>query len=359
MEWIETRERLADPALTGAWDLLAQSEGTPFSRSTWFRCWWDAFGPPRRLAGCAVWRGDALVAMFPLYRERDRLRTLTNAHTPLFRPLASDPAALASVLGEAVGACSELEVFGLPEDEPPLGELERIAAERRRLYLRERQHISPIVDTSGDLERYLGERRSALRETARRRRKMTRENAAVLRAIERPQDLRSEVERGLRLEASGWKGDIGTAILSDTRTAAFYNSLAAAFHATDELRVSSLELNGELAGFDFALLVGGRYWLLKTAYDESQARLGPGMALRLSVIERCFELGLQAHEFLGGDMEYKRRFSTADRTHVAFRAYRQAPVAATRYAYRRRARPLLRRAYRRFRAHRTGRGARR
>lgn len=352
VEWIDSRERLTDPGLTEPWDRLAANEGTPFSRSAWFRCWWDSFGSGGQLAVCALWRGEELAALLALYRRGTRLHALSNVHTPLFRPLATDRAALDSVLEEAVGACSQLEIFGLPAGGQALAALGRAAADKRLLQIREPQHVSPIVDTSGDLERYLHERRSQLRETARRRRKMLREHSAVFRCVERPLDLEGEIELGFALEGSGWKATEGTAILSDARAAAFYRSLAVAFHATDELRLSTLELDGRLVAFDFALLAGDRYWLLKTAYDESRARLGPGLALRLSVVERCFERGLEAHEFLGDDMDYKRRFSTGERTHEGFRAYDRAPAALARYAYRRHARPQLRRAYRGLRARR-------
>lgn len=284
--------------------------------------------------------------MFPLYRERNRLRALANVHTPLFRPLAADAAALDSLLAEVAGACSQLHVFGLPVHEEALTALIRTAAAQNRLPICEPAHVSPIVDTNGDLERYLNQQRSKLRETSRRRRKMQREHGAVFHSIERPRDLRTEIESGLRLEGSGWKGKEGSAILSAPQTARFYRSIADAFHARDELRLSTLELDGRLAGFDFALVAGGRYWLLKTAYDESLARLGPGMAMRLAVVERCFESGMDAHEFLGDDMEYKRRFSTSDRAHVEFRAYSRSPVPAGSYVYRRYARPAVRRGYR-------------
>jgi len=65
--------------------------------------------------------------------------------------------------------------------------------------------------------------------------------------------------------------------------------------------------------------------------------------MRLSVIERCFELGIEAHELLGGDTEWKRKFSTTARSHVSFRAFPSGPGGTGRYLYRSVARPLLKR----------------
>ena len=54
---------------------------------------------------------------------------------------------------------------------------------------------------------------------------------------------------------------------------------------------------------DLSLLHNDRLWLLKTGFDESYRRLVPGLVLRLSIIERSFELGLSGHELLGDDSE--------------------------------------------------------
>ncbi len=358
-EWIDDPSRLAGGGLLEAWNRLAADAGAPFLRPAWFSCWWDAFGASDQLAICVLWRGRQLAAVFPLSRRGRRLCALANAHTPFYRPLAVDAAALESVVFAAIDSCGELELAGVPDQDPAIECVQRASVSGRRLTVREHQHVSPVVDTSGDAARYLAERRSDLREVARRRRKMHREHRALMQPIQTPGDWEAELDKGLRLEESGWKGRSGTAILSDPPAARFYRAIAATFHATNELRWSSLELDGRLTAFDFALVTDGRYWLVKTAYDEARADLGPGIALRLAVIERCFELGLERHEFLGDDMPYKRRFSDGARRHLGLRSYSRNPRGALGYLYRRGARPLLRRSYRQVRPAATGRGERR
>ena len=68
-----------------------------------------------------------------------------------------------------------------------------------------------------------------------------------------------------------------------------------------------------LVAFDYCLLYGGRLWLLKTGFDEEHRRLAPGLVMRLGIIERCIELGLERHELLGTDEEWKLKFSTDER----------------------------------------------
>ena len=104
-------------------------------------------------------------------------------------------------------------------------------------------------------------------------------------------------------------------------------------------------LDGHWAAFDLCLLYDDRLYLLKTGYDERFRRLAPGLVMRLSTIERCFELGLEAHELLGDDTEWKRKFATAERRHVGFHAYERGLAGSVSYTYRATARPLLKRAY--------------
>ena len=101
--------------------------------------------------------------------------------------------------------------------------------------------------------------------------------------------------------------------------------------------------------FDYSLLYGGRLWLLKTGFDETQRRLAPGLVMRLGIIERCIELGLEAHELLGADEPWEAEVLQ----------HRASPVQAPRlsiwttgsipYGYRRHVRPRLRTAYRTLR----------
>jgi hypothetical protein len=173
---------------------------------------------------------------------------------------------------------------------------------------------------------------------------MEREHTVRYELVRSPERLDSELARGLAVEASGWKGAAGTAIVSSPDTLAFYRAVARGFHRTGRLRLSELWLDGRVVAFDLALLHGRRLHLLKTGYDESVRALAPGLVLRRAVVERCFELGLEAHELLGDDMPWKRLFATDERRHMRFAAYGPRPVPLARYAERR-GMPALRRFY--------------
>ncbi len=297
---------------------------------------------------CLAWEGDRLRAAFPLVeRHRRSLAAMANVHTPVFRPVGSSPEAVRAVVEAALAEGSgNLELPAVPVGDPSLtfaarGHRGRRAAPRDRLPARvaDRRTWGPR-GVAAAVEAALGRADRALppQDGARPRG----------RALDRrdPADLESELARGFAVEASGWKGESGTAILSDPRTLTFYREIAHGFAERGELRLSRIVLDGHWAAFDLCLLYRDRLYLLKTGYDERFRKLAPGLVMRLSIIERCFELGLDAHELLGDDTEWKRKF--VDRRARA--TWASTPTSAglrgsVSYRTGRRARPLLKRAY--------------
>ena len=344
-EWIDDASRLA--ALQEPWDRLAGVDPTPFARHAWLTAWWRAFGDGRRMRICAVSDGDELVAALALAAPA-RGRTLTamaNAHSPAFRPLARDDAGREALADALLAAHQPLVVPALPARAPEGRALIRAMERRGARSVLEPDYVSPVTDTVGSFDDLRTTMKKHWRELERRGRKMRREHDVEERLVERPADLPAELETGLALEAAGWKGRAGTAILTDNATAAFYRDVAAAFNAAGELRFSALTMDGRLVAWDYALLHRGRYFLLKTAFDEDLRTLAPGLVLRRSVIERCFGLGLESHEFLGGDMEWKRLFATGEREHFVWRCYPPGLAGAAARRYRQAIRPRLRAAY--------------
>ena len=77
------------------------------------------------------------------------------------------------------------------------------------------------------------------------------------------------IEEGLRLEASGWKGREGTAILQDSGEAEFYRGLTARLDGTGRVRQYALRLGDSLVAWDLCLIHESVCYALKTTYDES------------------------------------------------------------------------------------------
>jgi CelD/BcsL family acetyltransferase involved in cellulose biosynthesis len=339
-------------ALAGEWDALAarQAERSPFDLHCWYVSWWRAFGAGGELAVLTLRDGGELAGIFPLRRAGGQLLSLSNVHSPLYRPIARDREALAALVEAALAAAGGLELASLPEGDAATAQLREGAGGAGKLSLLERAHVSPTVDTSGDFDIWREQSKKRWGAPLERfRRKMGRDHEAELSIVEPPDDLEAELADGYRVEASGWKGEQGTAIVSKPETEIFYTEVARAFERRGELRFSRIRLDGETAAFDLTLLHDNRLHLLKTGFDERFRKLAPGLVMRLSIIERCFELGLASHELLGDESEWKAKFQTGVRPYATLRLYPRGPAGRARHAYRKTLRPRLRTVYRRLR----------
>ena len=349
IEWVVDASRFAE--LRDPWDALARGPYEPFMRHAWFDAWWNAFGQERELRICLAWRGKELCAVLPLHaRSRHRLEAMANWEvTPVFQPLARDRRALETVAAAAFAQSSVLEMWGIPAQATSLAGFEAAAGRAKRILSVDQGEIQPITATRGAFSEYRQKMKHGWREIERRRRKLVREHDASFRLIGSGADWLEDLNRGLTLEAKGWKGDRRTAVLSSQPTERFYRAIVHDLHERGEFAPSSLWVDGRIVAFDLALVHDSRYYLLKTAYDEDFREHGPGLILRLSVIERCFEMGLDAHEFLGLDMPWKRLFSTDEREHRVVRAYARRPLPLLRLSVHRGAPAAARAAYQRLR----------
>jgi CelD/BcsL family acetyltransferase involved in cellulose biosynthesis len=349
-EWISESGRFGE--LGSEWDALLPGDPHPFDSHDWYEAWWKAFGHGGDLAVCTVREDDELTGVLPLRIEGRRVKGLANGHSGLFRPLARDEKAMEALLAAAFSRrVREVDLQMLPATDPTLPLLESAA---RRASLRpfaEAGFVSPVVDTSGDLEAWSKESHSSWKKRlARYRRKMQRDHDAELEIVAVPDRLDAWLEEGFRIEQSGWKGEGGTAILSAPETELFYGEIARRFHDRGELRLSRIALEGEAVAFSFCIQAGGSLYSLKVGYDERWRKLVPGLVMQLSIIERCFELGLDAYELLGETSEWKQKVATGSRSHTNLRAFPRSPAGAVRYGYRSRLRPQLKRAHRRLRS---------
>jgi CelD/BcsL family acetyltransferase involved in cellulose biosynthesis len=337
-------------ALGEEWDELAALYGTPFLRHAWFSAFWAAFAGGAELRVAVLRRDGRLDGVFPLFGSGRSWRALANPHSQIFSPLARDEAALRELAVAVVGTTGELEVWALPTEWPALGALRTVATNAGRIAFAERLHTSPIVELNGDFATYhAGLGKGTRRWLGKALRRLRDEHDDVqFELVSEPSDAGAELEEGFALEAAGWKGRDGTAILSKPETAQFFRALGLALHDDGVLRLSRLRVDGRLAAFELQAVDGRRLWSLKGAYDESLRRYSPGLLLRIAVIERAFELGLETNELLGFDSDFKLKFANASRSHCVFRAYERTAPSVARYLYRRRVRPAAKHAYLRF-----------
>jgi CelD/BcsL family acetyltransferase involved in cellulose biosynthesis len=198
----------------------------------------------------------------------------------------------------------------LPRDGGTLAALQMAASAAHRPQLSRVLEHCPIVPITGTFPDYLAQRRGHMaREIRRRRRKLAERGQFEFAVVENGANLPELLDEGLAVEASGWKGERGTAVGSSDRTRAFYLELARWLADRGELRLAFLRLDGKAFAFDFGIESLGRHSLLKTGYDPAFRADAPGVLLRASMIERAFDRGLERYDFLGKDDPWKREWT--------------------------------------------------
>lgn len=89
----------------------------------------------------------------------------------------------------------------------------------------------------------------------------------------------------LALEQAGWKGRRGSAALSRPTDHAFLHAAVTAMLADGRARLHRLRLKDRTIAAGISFWSGRRGWYWKTAFDETLARLSPGVQLTLAVTD--------------------------------------------------------------------------
>lgn len=161
------------------------------------------------------------------------------------------------------------------------------------------------------------------------------------------EDLDRLLEEGFTVEASGWKGERGTAIASTPASRAFYTEIAHWLASRGALRLGFLRLCGKALAFEFCIEEGSRHLSLKSGYDETYRSEAPGVMLRASMLERAFACGLRRYDFLGKEDPWKMEWTSTVEVQVQFQCFRRSPDSMADWAAQRFLRPFARRLLRR------------
>jgi CelD/BcsL family acetyltransferase involved in cellulose biosynthesis len=95
-------------------------------------------------------------------------------------------------------------------------------------------------------------------------------------------------ETFLALEKASWKGEEGTALLSDRRDAAFVRRLLQNLAARGEASVALLRVDGEAVAAQVLMYCGTTAYTWKTAFSAAYAKYSPGTLLIDKITEELF-----------------------------------------------------------------------
>jgi CelD/BcsL family acetyltransferase involved in cellulose biosynthesis len=324
------------------WNRLAAGSASPFLSSEWLCAWWSAYG-----RGSPTWLlvtddDDALCAGALLQRRRGRLAAAANVHSGDWDAVSRDGEAQAELWDAVAGLrASRVALDAMPEHAGGADVATSALEQAGYRVFRLARPSSPYLALPPSWDELIGSVSKGLRsQLGRRRRNLERRGELTFKTEVGDRAVGAQLERFLRLEAAGWKGRAGTAIVSDARTQRLYRDFAAGAAAQGWFRLHKLELDGELIAADYGCAFAGAGFLIKTTFDEAYADSSPGLVLRGEVLKACIDENLRSYDFLGGPDPYKLRWTGDVRPRIAVWGYRGATRGG--YLYRARLRPLMR-----------------
>jgi hypothetical protein len=190
IEWLDEPELFA--RLAADWDEMLPGDARPFDSHAWFAAWYRAFGGDAGMRVCLAWDGGQLKAALPLVARRGRsMAAMANLHSPVFRPVGRRDDAVRAVVEAALAkGTGNVELPALPAEDPAVRILGAAATGAGRRHVIARQHVSPIVDTTGDYEDWRASSKPHWGAPLERfRRKMARDHDVELSIVEPAQDL--------------------------------------------------------------------------------------------------------------------------------------------------------------------------
>jgi CelD/BcsL family acetyltransferase involved in cellulose biosynthesis len=327
------------------WDELADRVGVaPFLRPGWTAAWLECFAPGPPFVA-ALRRDGELAALVPLYRRGRTLHSASNEHTPQFDFLAIDDGAAGELARALLSRRATRLVLDFADaDGPGLRACRGAAAAAGYRTVARVRLRSPHLAIETDWETYVsGLRRKPRYEVERRLRRLRESGSVTIEIADGGSRLRDLLDEGFRIEAAGWKGDVGTAIEASDATRSFYSGIARWAASRGWLRLAFLRLDGHALAFVFALEEGRTFYVLKEGFDPEFRRFGPGAVLRTELVSRAFGSGLERYEFLGADEPWKLEWTTSCHERMSFAAFPPSIGGAVQWAVQGRGRDLARR----------------
>ena len=134
----------------------------------------------------------------------------------------------------------------------------------------------------------VGEGRAApapSREMKRLWRRLGEAGALETHVVADPVEVRNGFEQFLALEAAGWKGARGTAMICEAGAAAFARSAVRMMATRGAARLVALTLDGRAIAIGVVLIAGGTAAFWKIAHDPAFGKFSPGAQLSLRLAE--------------------------------------------------------------------------
>ena len=146
-------------------------------------------------------------------------------------------------------------------------------------------HVRACLDATGDADDLLREALGAkkLKELRRQRNRLAEHGTVSFDVARTPADVAAAIEPFLVLEASGWKGQRGTALSQDDGDAAFIRRATSALAETGPCEIVTLRAGETPVAAAIVLRHQDRAFYFKLGVDERFAKFSPGVQLTLEL----------------------------------------------------------------------------
>ena len=245
--------------------------------------WNDASGAPRLIGlmpAISLWRASRIP--LPALVGAEAYGTV---RTPLLDRTAADEAAQKLMRQARDAGAHALILRDVPLDGAVMKTFARVleAAGLRPAVLHSR--LRACLDATRDADELLRDALGAkkLKELRRLRHRLA-EHGEVSFAIARtPNDVAHALEVFLKLEAGGWKGGRGTALLQSEGDAAFIRRAAAALAGHGQCEIATLSAGATPVAAAIVVRHQDRAFYFKLGVDERFSRCSPGVQLTLDL----------------------------------------------------------------------------
>jgi CelD/BcsL family acetyltransferase involved in cellulose biosynthesis len=146
-------------------------------------------------------------------------------------------------------------------------------------------HVRACLDATGDADEMLREALGAkkLKELRRQRNRLAEHGPVHFDVARTPAEMTTAVETFLMLEASGWKGQRGTALSQHEGDAAFVRRATSALAETGQCEIVTLRAGETPVAAAIVLRHQDRAFYFKLGVDERFAKFSPGVQLTLEL----------------------------------------------------------------------------
>jgi CelD/BcsL family acetyltransferase involved in cellulose biosynthesis len=296
----------AASSIASRWDLLARqvAEPNPFLESWYLLPALRTLDPDETLQIFLLEHGDEIVGLMPLAAEKryyrrpiPHLAGWTHPNAFLGTPLIAKGheqtfwRELLAWADRNTGNALFLHLTDLVLEGPVFKALTRVIAEQKRTGAIVHREERALLRSNEGPEAYFtasmsGKKRKELR------RQLNRLGEQGTVAFERRHDdecLAEWTEAFLTLEASGWKGKVGSALgLAEETTTRFRSALAGAAEQ-GRLERRTMTLDGKPIAMLASFLCAPGAFSFKTAFDEAYSKFSPGVLLQcenLMILDR-------------------------------------------------------------------------